>query len=103
MIGKVRERMPERRQLPVEHRENARFDRVKDEIVDPVIAVHEGAFVAWRDMIAQPVDDRVHIGVAPRRLEIGRAHVELQSLMRISYAVLCLKKKKKNITHYNTH
>src|SRR3546814_591179 len=27
-------------------------------------------------------------------LEIGRAHVELQSLMRISYAVFCLKKKK---------
>src|SRR3546814_6887832 len=26
---------------------------------------------------------------------IGRAHVELQSLMRISYAVFCLKKKKK--------
>src|SRR3546814_4972295 len=26
-------------------------------------------------------------------LEIGRAHVELQSLMRISYAVFCLKKK----------
>src|SRR3546814_5237388 len=28
--------------------------------------------------------------------EIGRAHVELQSLMRISYAVFCLKKKKKH-------
>src|SRR3546814_5795141 len=28
------------------------------------------------------------------RVEIGRAHVELQSLMRISYAVFCLKKKK---------
>src|SRR3546814_4979224 len=28
------------------------------------------------------------------RNEIGRAHVELQSLMRISYAVFCLKKKK---------
>src|SRR3546814_2846817 len=26
------------------------------------------------------------------RVEIGRAHVELQSLMRISYAVFCLKK-----------
>src|SRR3546814_5478848 len=26
--------------------------------------------------------------------EIGRAHVELQSLMRISYAVFCLKKQK---------
>src|SRR3546814_8109678 len=30
--------------------------------------------------------------------EIGRAHSELQSLMRISYAVFCLKKKK---THYD--
>src|SRR3546814_8925372 len=28
--------------------------------------------------------------------QIGRAHVELQSLMRISYAVFCLKKKKTN-------
>src|SRR3546814_3492179 len=33
--------------------------------------------------------------------EIGRAHVELQSLMRISYAVFCLKKKKNKqfVTH----
>src|SRR3546814_1915231 len=31
-----------------------------------------------------------------RALQIGRAHVELQSLMRISYAVFCLKKKKRN-------
>src|SRR3546814_982564 len=31
-------------------------------------------------------------------VEIGRAHVELQSLMRISYAVFCLKKK-----HTNTY
>src|SRR3546814_10225725 len=30
--------------------------------------------------------------------EIGRAHAELQSLMRISYAVFCLKKKKKQDT-----
>src|SRR3546814_5542869 len=29
-------------------------------------------------------------------LEIGRAHSELQSLMRISYAVFCLKKQKKS-------
>src|SRR3546814_8239162 len=28
--------------------------------------------------------------------EIGRAHVELQSLMRISYAVFCLQKKTTN-------
>src|SRR3546814_3576838 len=29
--------------------------------------------------------------------EIGRAHSELQSLMRISYAVFCLKKKKNKL------
>src|SRR3546814_2464661 len=31
--------------------------------------------------------------IAVGRIEIGRAHAELQSLMRISYAVFCLKKK----------
>src|SRR3546814_7170574 len=31
--------------------------------------------------------------MAKRMAKIGRAHVELQSLMRISYAVFCLKKK----------
>src|SRR3546814_2435601 len=33
-------------------------------------------------------------------MQIGRAHSELQSLMRISYAVFCLKKKK-NTTNDN--
>src|SRR3546814_9164799 len=38
----------------------------------------------------------------PLLLEIGRAHSELQSLMRISYAVFCLKKNIKTpITHHN--
>src|SRR3546814_3835043 len=32
--------------------------------------------------------------------KIGRAHAELQSLMRISYAVFCLKKKKQNTVLY---
>src|SRR3546814_4646038 len=35
--------------------------------------------------------------------EIGRAHVELQSLMRISYAVFCLKKKKHPQSIYEQH
>src|SRR3546814_4889253 len=38
---------------------------------------------------------------AGERVEIGRAHVELQSLMRISYAVFCLKKK--NTEYYYQH
>src|SRR3546814_10557581 len=47
-----------------------------------------------------------HSNIAEARPEralskIGRAHVELQSLMRISYAVFCLKKKKINTP--NTH
>src|SRR3546814_7320329 len=40
-----------------------------------------------RDGGTLPGADDVQYG-----LEIGRAHVELQSLMRISYAVFCLKK-----------
>src|SRR3546814_4382452 len=42
-----------------------------------------------------------HSAWANANLQIGRAHVELQSLMRISYAVFCLKKKKQNTK--NTH
>src|SRR3546814_2251347 len=41
----------------------------------------------------------------PRALpetQIGRAHVELQSLMRISYAVFCLKTKKHKKTNTDT-
>src|SRR3546814_2225086 len=37
-------------------------------------------------------------GESIRFKEIGRAHVELHTLMRISYAVFCLKKKKKTRT-----
>src|SRR3546814_1719321 len=45
-------------------------------------------------------------GAATRRAaQIGRAPSELQSLMRISYAVFCLKKKKNNaqLTYTTTH
>src|SRR3546814_6262721 len=44
-----------------------------------------------RDQPRRRRDRHRHIGA-----QIGRAHVELQSLMRISYAVFCLKKKTKN-------
>src|SRR3546814_2651668 len=36
-------------------------------------------------------------------IQIGRAHSELQSLMRISYAVFCLKKKKNNNKSIKLH
>src|SRR3546814_3711414 len=51
------------------------------------------ADVAWNDARAKPV-----LNPADRRDVVGRSEEhtsELQSLMRISYAVFCLKKKKK--------
>src|SRR3546814_3608844 len=48
---------------------------------------------ASRAHILRVLGDYRHFTVETQ-LEIGRAHVELQSLMRISYAVFCLKKKK---------
>src|SRR3546814_2812353 len=55
---------------------------------------------------AAPVGQQLvaaHIeGAENHRLEIGRDTSELQSLMRISYAVFCLKKKKKPTLTY-TH
>src|SRR3546814_7198289 len=46
-------------------------------------------------------DERLMLGWAARLHEVGRSEEhtsELQSLMRISYAVFCLKKKKKTDT-----
>src|SRR3546814_7297010 len=52
----------------------------------------------WRPFIAE-ASARFGIPAAwIERVKIGRAHVELQSLMRISYAVFCLKKKNKRPT-----
>src|SRR3546814_6304643 len=84
-------------------------------IYDPSTA--PGGFVRFKDIIAH-VESRVHTSPLFRRRlhrlpfdvdhpywvedehfdKIGRAHVELQSLMRISYAVFCLKKKNTNKT-----
>src|SRR3546814_9126503 len=51
-----------------------------------------GRIVAARDV--SPVEmEQAGSGYLDGRDEIGRAHAELQSLMRISYAVFCLKKK----------
>src|SRR3546814_6355512 len=51
-----------------------------------------GSWKEFDDMARPRTDLRTAYGT-----EIGRAHSELQSLMRISYAVFCLKKKKIHI------
>src|SRR3546814_4955305 len=58
--------------------------------------------VGIRDREAREIDFIVLIEQELRRWifdQIGKHTSELQSLMRISYAVFCLKKKKKQYTH----
>src|SRR3546814_9651890 len=45
--------------------------------------------------------ERMHEDIAVRRSRSEEHTSELQSLMRISYAVFCLKKKKQKHDHYN--
>src|SRR3546814_2848801 len=68
---------------------------------------HRNAFSGARSIcvrIAYPSVSRSSGSSHGRRPsdEIGRAPSELQSLMRISYAVFCLKKKKKDNRHKYT-
>src|SRR3546814_12693455 len=67
--------------------------RLVERILPPLLVGQLDAFGRWAETAQQGEDgqrdDRQHGD------QIGRAHVELQSLMRISYAVFCLKKKKK--------
>src|SRR3546814_9886492 len=68
----------------------ARLDRLADRVVRPVIVEHAAG--ALGEILDQPAD---------RHLGEGRSEEhtsELQSLMRISYAVFCLKKKTKTLT-----
>src|SRR3546814_7462082 len=50
--------------------------------------------IAWRACGKSTRASSARRSTPGPQAEIGRAHVELQSLMRISYAVFCLKKKK---------
>src|SRR3546814_4647066 len=64
-----------------------RGDRTVEEIA--VVADQDDGAVVVGQLLLQQVE-----GLDVE--EIGRAHVELQSLMRISYAVFCLKKNTTN-------
>src|SRR3546814_7063360 len=61
------------------------------------IYLHAGGQYEWDN--CAPAAVALGAGLHASRIDgspqIGRAHSELQSLMRISYAVFCLKKKKK--------
>src|SRR3546814_9135094 len=73
---------------------------------DLIVEVRTGAVVAVAIVVSAwaAVERRVARQVEASKVSIGRAHVELQSLMRISYAGFSLTKKTKNMrthTHDN--
>src|SRR3546814_7177877 len=60
----------------------------------------------WHPVVRGPPTQHARQHVDPDRIQRSEEHTsELQSLMRISYAVFCLKKKKQNTTHsiHNKH
>src|SRR3546814_3379308 len=64
-------------------------------VVDQEVVDVADLAVARGDVIALDFDGAAQVGVAARNLDRSEEHTsELQSLMRISYAVFCLKKKK---------
>src|SRR3546814_5899013 len=59
------------------------------------------AFLLTEEIVEVP-DDALGFISIKAKIKIGRAQSELQSLMRISYAVFCLKKKKTMNTNIYT-
>ena len=60
VIGEIGERVAKGRKLPVENREDARLGRMEDQVVHPVVAVHDRRLLARRNVRRQPVDQTVH-------------------------------------------
>src|SRR3546814_5384904 len=69
------------------------------ELFEQQLAVREPLVLPIADLVVEVTTmSKDEQADAVAALAIGRATSELQSLMRISYAVFCLKKKKKNRT-----
>src|SRR3546814_6848146 len=100
MIAEIGERMAERGKLPVEDGEHPRLAGMEDHVVAAKVAVDDPDIVlARRDVVRQPLDQRVHRGDTPGLRSVEHTS-ELQSLLRHTYAVFCLKKiKKKKAQH----
>ena len=60
VVSKVDQRVAQRGQLPIEHRQDARLGGVEHHVVQPVIAVHDTGLVVGRPVLRQPVDEGLH-------------------------------------------
>src|SRR3546814_2020459 len=96
-----REQTDDRR---LDQMDRGRFERFEKAASEP-----DRDAIAVPDRLAMPRDEAQPVGVGERRAGEARAQQrseehtsELQSLMRISYAVFCLKKKNTQHTQENT-
>src|SRR6266851_3798010 len=55
--------MSQCRQLPVEHADDARFDRMEHDIGDAKVAVAQGQHFAHRHTLREPADNTVEVGI----------------------------------------
>ncbi len=59
-IRQIDEGMAQRRQLPVQHRQDSRFAWVKYRVIEPEIAVHDSGFLVGGNVLRQPLDEPLH-------------------------------------------
>src|SRR3546814_7338864 len=83
------------------HHETGEIQRIDAGATQPRLddLAHRDQRLLLQLLAAGGIADDREVLIAEQRhqaVEIGRAPSELQSLMRISYAVFCLKKKKQN-------
>src|SRR3546814_5556231 len=74
------------------------FDVGKGRVPLPTAGDNAAARAAWATDLAQVRADAADLRLRAIEAEIGRATSELKSIMRISYADFCLKKKNTDTT-----
>ncbi len=86
----IAQRMPERREFPVEHRDHARLDRMKDQILHAVVAVRDRGLIRRGNVAVQPFDQPIHFGnlVDFRCLVLLRPARKLPCYVRLRTAVI---------------
>src|SRR3989442_688253 len=60
VIGEIGEWVPQRRELPIQHGDDAGFGRMKDKIVEAIVAMDDGGLVVRRNVLRQPFDQPIH-------------------------------------------
>ena len=87
VVGEVGQRMAERRQLPVEHGEDARLGRVEDQVVEPEVAVHDPTVSSSGGNVLRAASRSA--GPSPRWASVSRGLVLLAPARRSAARSSC--------------